>query len=79
MQVSPFFHLPAFTLLTSLYQWLTRATGVFLHQAWLDIYQLIPPRKDGQAISLLAFAYRLALGTPLCTVAIARLRRQRSR
>jgi hypothetical protein len=48
-----------FAPLMSLYQWLTRATGVLLHQAWLDIYQLIPPRKDGQAISLLAFLHQL--------------------
>ncbi|CAI1914261.1 Lantibiotic dehydratase, C terminus [Serratia ficaria] len=48
-----------FAPLMSLYQWLTRATGVLLHQAWLDVYQLIPPCPDGQDVSLLAFLHLL--------------------
>lgn len=50
-----------FAPLMMLYQWLTRATGVLLHQAWLEIYQAcqLGLSQHESGINLLAFLHEL--------------------
>ncbi|MDX7986305.1 lantibiotic dehydratase [Xenorhabdus sp. 12] len=48
-----------FAPLMALYQWLTRATGVLLHQAWLEVYQANLSSTHEQDSSLLSFLHTL--------------------
>lgn len=44
-----------FEPLMMLYRWLTRASAVLLHQAWLELYQTRQSEKGADSLSLLGF------------------------